>query len=260
MSLLAPLQGDRRIYRVNPVAKIVALLPLSVCVLLTLDWVSACMAVVGELLLFAAAGLHDRALWWRSVPVWLAAPLAGLSMTLYGQASGATYLELGLVHVTEGSVAIGLATVARVLAVALPAVVLLATIDPTDLADGLAQVVHLPSRFVLGALAGLRLVGLFVRDWRSLELARRARGVADTGRLRRLLNQALALLVLAIRRGGKLATAMEARGFDGPTPRTWARPSPFGTAELVTIACGIGLAAVSVTAALLAGTWNFILS
>lgn len=260
MSVLAPARGSGRIYRVNPVAKIVALLPLSVCVLLTLDWVSASVAVMGELVLFAVAGLRGRALWWRSVPVWLAAPLAGLSMTLYGQASGATYLEFGLVHVTEGSVAIGLATVARVLAVALPAVVLLATIDPTDLADGLAQVLHLPSRFVLGALAGLRLVGLFVRDWRSLELARRARGVGDTGRLRRLLNQALALLVLAIRRGGKLATAMEARGFDGPTPRSWARPSPFGTAELVTIACGTGLAAVSVAAALLAGTWNFILS
>ena len=259
MSVLAPALGHQRIYRVNPVAKIAALLPLSVGVLLTLDWLSASVALAGELLLFAVAGLRGRALWLRTLPVWVAAPLAGVSMTLYGQASGATYLQLGLVHITEGSVAIGLATVARVLAVALPAVVLLATIDPTDLADGLAQLVRLPNRFVLGALAGLRLVGLFVQDWRSLELARRARGVSDTGRLRRLLNQALALLVLAIRRGGKLATAMEARGFDGPTRRTWARPSPFGAAEVVTITCGVALAAVSVWAAVAVGTWNFIL-
>ncbi len=35
-----------------------------------------------------------------------------------------------------------------------PRVVLFVTIDPTDLADGLAQTLHLPARFVLGALAG----------------------------------------------------------------------------------------------------------
>ena len=260
MSLLAPATGTQRVFTVNPVAKMAALVPLTVCLLLSLDWLSATVGLVGELVLFLAAGLRSRALWLRAAPLLLAAPLAGVSMVLYGQASGETYLRLGFVHVTEGSVAIGLATTARVLAVALPAVLLFATIDPTDLADGLAQRLRLPSRFVLGALAGLRLVGLFVQDWRSLELARRARGVADTGRFRRWLGQALALLVVAIRRGTRLATAMEARGFDGPVERTWARPSPFGRAEVVTIACGFLLGAASVSAAVAAGTWNFILS
>jgi energy-coupling factor transport system permease protein len=259
VSVLAPPREEQRIFTVNPVAKIAALVPLTLGLLVSLDWVSATVGIVGELLLFAAAGLRSRALWLRTLPVWLAAPLAGLTMALYGQASGATYLRLGFVHVTDGSLAIGLATMLRLVAVALPAVVLFATIDPTDLADGLAQRVRLPSRFVLGALAGLRLVGLFVHDWRSLELARRARGVADSGRLRRLLGQALALLVLAIRRGTKLATAMEARGFDGPGERTWARPSPFGAAELVTIACGLLLGAACVAAALASGSWNFVL-
>lgn len=259
MSLLTLEPGPQRIFTVNPVAKIGGLAVLTLCLLLTLDWLSAGVAVLGELVLFWVAGLRSRSLWRRTLPLWLAAPLAGLTMTLYGRASGTSYLQVGFLHVTQGSLMIGLATLLRLVAIALPAVVLFATIDPTDLADGLAQRMRLPSRFVLGGLAGLRLVGLFQQDWRSLELARRARGVADTGRLRRLLGQALALLVLAVRRGTKLATAMEARGFDGPVERSWARPSPFGTAELVTIGCGIGLAAVSLTAALLAGTWSFAL-
>ena len=260
MSVL-PLEGaGHRVLTVNPVAKIAALVPLTLCLLLTLDWLSATVAVVGELVLFLAAGLRGRRLWRRTVPLLVAAPLAGVTMVLYGRPSGETYLQLGLVHVTEGSVAIGLATTARLVAIALPAVVLLATIDPTDLADGLAQRWRLPSRFVLGALAGLRLVGLFLQDWRSLELARRARGVADSGRLRRAAGQVLALLVLAVRRGSRLATAMEARGFDGPGERSWARPSPVGRAEAVTVACGVLLGALSVTAALLGGTWNFVLT
>jgi energy-coupling factor transport system permease protein len=257
-----PVGGRRgqRIATVNPVAKIAALVPLTLCLLSTLDWLSATVAVLGEVVLFLAVGLRSRRLWLRTAPLLVAAPLTGLTMVLYGRASGETYLQLGLVHVTEGSVAIGLATTARLVAVALPAVVLFATIDPTDLADGLAQRWRLPSRFVLGALAGLRLVDLFVQDWRSLELARRARGVADSGRLRRLAGQVLALLVLAVRRGSRLATAMEARGFDGPVARTWARSSPFGRAEVVTVACGVALGALCVAAALAAGTWNFILT
>lgn len=260
MSILSLEPGTGVIFAVNPVAKIAAAVPLTVCLLLTLDWLSALVAIAGEIVILLAAGLTGRRWWLRTVPIWVAAPLAGLGMILYGEASGATYWRFGLIQVTDGSIAIGLATAARVVAVALPAVLLFVTIDPTDLADGLAQLVGLPSRFVLGALAGLRLVGLFLDDWRALELARRARGVADRGRVKRLLGQAMALLVLSIRRGSKLATAMEARGFGGSTPRTWARTSTFGVREWVTIMIGAALGALSVTVAVLAGTWNLVLS
>ena len=247
------------IYRVNPVAKLAATIPLSLALVLTLDWLSATVALLLELALLGWAGLGWRQFWRRTLPIWLAAPLAGLSMVLYGQASGATYVQFGILHVTDGSIAIGVATALRIVAIALPAVVLFVTIDPTDLADGLAQIVKLPARFVLGALAGLRMVGLFMDDWRSLALARRARGVADSGRLRRFAGQSIALLVLAIRRGSKLATAMEARGFGSPTPRTWARVSRFHRADAVLILIGTAIAAAAVVVSVSAGTWNFIL-
>jgi energy-coupling factor transport system permease protein len=160
--------------------------------------------------------------------------------------------------VTDGSLGLAGATVLRILAIGLPALVLFLTVDPTDLADGLGQVLHLPSRFVLGALAALRLAGLFLDDWRSLELARRARGTADRGRLRRFAGQAFALLVLSIRRGSKLATAMEARGFGASTTRTWARPSRFGWPEVLLLTIGAAVAASAVTVAILAGTWRFL--
>ena len=145
------------------------------------------------------------------------------------------------------------------LAVALPSVVLFATVDPTDLADGLGQILRLPARFVMGALAGLRMVGLFLDDWRALELARRARGVADRGRFRRLLGVAFALFVLSLRRGATLAVAMEARGLGAPVRRTWARPSRFGASGWVLVVLGAAIGAASVATAVLAGTWNLIL-
>lgn len=246
------------IFRINPVAKLATALLLSAALVLTIDWVSASVALGLELLLFGFAGLSARTFFLRTVPIWLAAPLAAFTILLYGHPSGTSYLHFMLVDVTDGSITLAIATFLRILAIGLPAVVLFVTIDPTDLADGLAQVVHLPARFVLGALAGLRLVGLFLEDWRYLELARRARGLADRGRIRRLFGQAFALLVISIRRGSKLATAMEARAFGAAVERTWARPSAFGWREGILILIGAAIAAVAITASVATGHWNFI--
>ena len=258
--LLTPTRGTQAIHRVNPVAKLGAAFLLSACLVLSIDWVSAAVALILESVLFFFAGVSARTFFTRTLPVWIAAPLTALTIALYGQTSGQVYFEFLFARVSDGSLSLALATLLRVLAIGLPAVVLFLTVDPTDLADGLAQVVRLPSRFVLGALAGLRLVGLFLDDWKSLELARRARGVGDTGRLRRVAGQAFALLVLSIRRGSKLATAMEARAFGAPGERTWARESSFGAREWLLIVIGGLIGAAAITTSVLTGNWNFIAS
>jgi energy-coupling factor transport system permease protein len=115
---------------------------------------------------------------------------------------------------------------------------------------------------VVGAVFGLPTgdfqLGLLVDDWRALALARRARGVADEGRVRRAFGMAFALFVLAIRRGSSLATAMEARGFGSPRPRTWARPSRLRRPDALLIALGALVAAASVIVSVATGHWNFI--
>lgn len=244
--------------KVNALAKLVAAMIIAVTLLLSIDPVSAGVALLGILVLLPFARLRVRDLWLRLWPIALSALLAGVATVLYGRPSGTVYLEWGLLRVTDGSIALALAIVLRVMAVAIPSVVLFATTDPTDLADALAQLVHLPARFVLGALAGLRLVGLLVSDWRELALARRARGVADHGRIRRFAGQAFALFVLAIRRGSSLATAMEARGFGAPVTRTWARTSRLHLRDAVLVLLAVAVAAASVTAAVVAGTWTLV--
>jgi len=257
-AVLTPVAGPQAIYRLNPVSKLVASMIISITLVLSIDWVSASVALAAESILFVWAGLGPRRFFLRTLVVWIAAPLSALTILLYGRPSGESYAQFFLINITDGSIELAIATLLRVLAIALPAVVLFATVDPTDLADGLAQVARLPSRFVLGALAGLRLVGLFMEDWRSMELARRARGVADRGRLRRFANQSFALLVVSIRRGSKLATAMEARGFGAPGERTWARESRLRAADAVLIVLACLVAAAAVVVSVVTGHWNFI--
>lgn len=258
MSALAAPARPGAMSGVNPVARLGAALVLAIGLLLSIDPVSAAVALLLVLALVPLTGIGWRRFWRRSALIWIAAPLAAVTIALYGQASGAVHWQWGPVLVTDGSLLLALATGLRVLALALPAVVLFADVDPTELADGLAQVLHLPARFVIGSLAAVRMLGLLRDDWRATGLARRARGVSDRGRIRRAGGQAFAVLVVALRRGSSLATAMEARGFGGTIPRTWARDSRFGAREWALIAVAAAIAALAIGAAVVTGSWRFI--
>lgn len=263
MTFTAPDIAPSPIARANPVTKLAVSVVIGVALLLSIDVVSAAVALGLELLLLPLSGVTSRTFWLRTVPLWIAAPLAGTTTILYGRDSGAVLAEFAFVSVTQGSLELGAAIALRVMAIGLPSILLLATTDPTDLADGLAQLLRLPARFVLGGLAGFRLVGLLVEDWRTLALARRARGVADArgpiAGLRRLFGQAFSLLVIAIRRGSRLATAMEAKGFGAESERSWARESRLGARDAVLLGIGLCVGAAAIVAAVLAGTWSFVL-
>lgn len=260
MTALLPAFRTGPLARVNPVTKLGCALLVAFTLLATVDWVSAAVAAVLEAGVLAFMRLPWRRVLPRLLPLGLAALLAGITTTLYGVPSGRVWWQWGVVEVTDGSIGFAVATALRIVAIGVPSVVLFLTIDPTELADGLAQVVRLPARFVIGALAALRLVGLFMDDWRALSLARRARGVADRGRLRRYAGLVFALLVLAIRRGTKLTTAMEARGFGAPGPRSWARPAVLGRPDAVALALGVTIAAAAVIVSVSTGSWHWIAS
>ncbi|MHA7261692.1 energy-coupling factor transporter transmembrane component T family protein [Arthrobacter sp. TMN-37] len=261
--LLTPALSGTVLRRANPLSKLFAAGILTVAVLLSIDWVSAAVALAGELLLIPLLRVGPRRLLLRIWPLLVAAAVGGYGTALLAEKTGRVLLEAGPFLFTEGSVGAGLAVALRGVAVALPGIFLLVSTDPTDLADALAQKLHLPHRFVLGALAAMRLAGLLLDQWRMLSLARHARGAGPDGspaaRLRDFLGQSFGLLVQAIRRATRLAVAMEARGF-GAGPRTWARQSTFSAVDIWVALAGAALAAAAITAAVAAGTWNLVLT
>ena len=261
MNVVNPTVTGTVLPRANPLSKLFAAVVITVVVMLSVDWVSAGVVLGSELLLLPLLGISVRKLFLRTWPFVIAAVVAAYGTALLAEKTGRVLLEFGPVLFTQDSVNAGLAIGLRGLAIALPGLFLLTTTDPTDLADALAQRLKAPHRFVLGALAGMRLVGLLFDEWRTLGLARHARGVGHEGnpaaRFGHFLGQAFGLMVQAIRRATRLAVAMEARGF-GAGPRTWARESTFSRVDVVVVLVGVLIAASAVTAAVLAGTWNFI--
>ena len=244
--------------RTNPVARVLALLVATTPLLISIDPVSAGVALALELALVPLSGVSARSFALKATPLAVAAPLGALSMLLYASPGGRVFWEFGPAAISEHSIWLALGIGLRMCALVIPAIALLDRIDPTDMGDGLAQILHLPARPVLASLAGARMTSLMAADWKALERARRARGVGDASRIRSFLRGSFSLLVFALRRSGKLATTMEARGFGAKGQRTWARPSRLRAADAVLIAVAMAIPAIALAVSVWAGTFALV--
>lgn len=260
MGALASARAPRRglLTRTNPVARVLALLVATTPLLITIDPVSAGVALALELALIPLSGVSARSFFLKATPLLVAAPLGALSMLLYAAPGGHVYWSFGPAVISDHSMWLALGIALRMCALVVPAIALLDRIDPTDMGDGLAQILHLPARPVLAALAGARMTSLMAADWKALERARRARGVGDASRIRSFLRGSFSLLVFALRRSGKLATTMEARGFGASGARTWARPSRLRAADAALMAVAIAVPTIALALSVWAGTFALV--
>ncbi|QDZ43085.1 energy-coupling factor transporter transmembrane protein EcfT [Corynebacterium sp. sy039] len=250
MNVLAP---------VNPVTRIIGIALATTPLLLSIDWLSATIAIILSCIAAPICGVRFGYLIRRSIPLLIITPLTGISMLLYARPGGKEYFSFLSMHITDNSIALSIAIMLRVLAFGLPVVVLSARIDPTDLGDGLAQILHLPARFIIAAVSATRLISLVSDDAASIRRARRSRGVAQQNKIRTALGMSFSVLVSALRRGAKLSTAMEARGF-GRTDikRTWARPARLHTRDFIVLIACILMPVIALVSAYYAGTFSFL--
>lgn len=239
--------------RVNPATQILALLVMTLPLLVTIDPVSAGVALFLELLLLPLAGLRPRQVLLRLAPLFVAAPLAALSMLLYATPGGQVYAQWGPAAITENSVLMASSIALRVLAVGLPAVIILPSLGSTEVSDSLTQILRLPSRFVLSSLAAVRMVGLMLSDWQALRRARRSRGMKGTNFAR----SAFSLVTFALRRADSLSVSMEARGFGANIPRSNARVSTLSRADVLMLAVALTVPTVALATARFFNTFSW---
>ncbi len=230
--------------RLNPVAKIAAIGVLTLPLLASRDIVTSGVIVGVEVVALPLLGLGARLLS-RAWPIVL-----GLAMLWL-----ANYLARGSV---SGMVPISL----RLVALGLPGLLLVASTDPTELADALVQKWHAPARVAYGALAAFRLLPLLAAEITVIRRARRARGVSP-GRtpvawVRTGVALLFALLVQAIRRAVRLATAMDSRGFDAGLPRSFARESILRRSDRAFVVATALIAVAAVAGSVATGSWRFV--
>jgi energy-coupling factor transport system ATP-binding protein len=145
----------------------------------------------------------------------------------------------------------------RVAFFVLPGVLLAARIDPSALGDHLGQRLRLPARPVVAAVAALHRFESLGEQWDQLARIRRVRGLgpgrSPLGRGRHLAALTFGLLIQTLRQAGRMAVAMEARGFSAARDsasgvsaprRTWAEPAPWRPADSLMLALGLAVACI----------------
>lgn len=143
----------------------------------------------------------------------------------------------------------------RIVVLAWPGSVMAGYVDPTRLADYLAQTLHLPPRLMAAFAAALQKFTGFGLAWQQLERVRRVRGFGASrnplANGRHAANMSFALLVQAMRGATSASIAMDARGFATAHGRTWALPAPWVRLDVIAIAVAALLGAAPVIARVL---------
>lgn len=150
----------------------------------------------------------------------------------------------------------------RVAFFVIPGVLLASRIDPSALGDHLGQRLRLPARPVVAAVAALYRFESLGEHWAQLARVRRVRGLgpgrSPLGRGRSLAALTYGLLIETLRQAGRMAVAMEARGFSAavtpvevttmdvfpPLRRTWAEPAPWRPGDSLMLATGLIVAVI----------------
>jgi energy-coupling factor transport system permease/ATP-binding protein len=220
--------------RCGPLALLLTSVLAVIASLFVRDWRVGLVTLAVEVALAPLAVRRVRTALARLVPGLVAALSVGWSSWLLGGHELATGVTAGL----------------RILVLVVPGALLTAHLDPSRLGDDLAQRLRLPGRPVVATVAALQRVEDLDQVWADAAWARRVRGLgagaSPPAKLREAAALTFVLLVQSIRQAGRMAVAMDARGFAGARRRTWAEPSRWEMTDTVLVAVGAVLAAVPV--------------
>lgn len=173
-----------------------------------------------------------------------------LTSLLYAKPSGIIYLEWGIAHISDGSIGVAVASFLRILALALPAALIVRAIRPHELLATTAVRQVVPGRIALATLIALRLIPVITADLAETRTARRAAGSTVS-----FSSLVVTTFVIAIRRAIRMSEIAEVRGFSKPG-RVWLSYRRFESRDwaLVVISLAIGVLALTITSA--SGMWN----
>ncbi|WP_025274444.1 energy-coupling factor transporter transmembrane component T family protein [Haloglycomyces albus] len=227
--------------RLNPLSKLIAAASVTLAAFLLDSWQELGLLLGFSLLLTAVSGVSWPRLAHRLLFFWSAAAMVVFINTVWAaEKTGQVWWTWGPITVASDALETGTVLGLRVAIAALVGLVGLTTTDPTDMADALMQQWRVSERFTIGALTALRMLPLLAEEWQRLSSARRARGLDGRGnpirRVRLFASTMFGLLVIALRRGQRLALAVEARGFDPAVDRTYARRSRWHGRDWVLVA------------------------
>ncbi|WP_077598009.1 energy-coupling factor transporter transmembrane component T family protein [Olsenella urininfantis] len=211
-SVLDYSEGHTSLHRANPVAK----LALAICVCLAAFLSQSPLMLLGIIAFLVATGVYAGMLR-RTLALLAGFSLLALLMFVVQTALVRQGTPL-LLWVTDVGLQTGLRVALRLVAFAMPLVMMLSLTRLTDLANASVELLHVPYRYAFTITTALRFVPIFSDQMSKIVEAQTARGVEfDTPnplrKLHLMLPLAAPLLISSVARADATALAAEERGF-----------------------------------------------
>ncbi len=242
MTALAP--PGSRLQRVNPLVKLIAIVPLVTLAMLSNDpFLPSALALLAVATLWVG-GVSLRQLARAVLP---ATALIAFFLISYPfvirrelVADTPLLLSLGALEVRVGALRAGAMAGLRIFALVTLTLVFSLTTDGVEFVRALVQQARLPYRVGFAFIAAFRFLPLIQQELGVIRAAHRARGVDDgrgpLGAYRRMRRTAVPLLASAIRQAERAALAMDGRAFGAFSQRTWLRRARFTAADPIFLA------------------------
>jgi energy-coupling factor transport system permease protein len=250
---LAPAYLERR----NPTIKLAAVVAAALPLTFVFDPLTPLALFVVTLGVGRFLGRLSLRTQLRPLAVFILAGVAILLANIFFNKQNATshvVLSAGAVHITGAALWAASSLWLRLLCFGLLSLVFVRTTEPQRLLLSLVHQLHLSDRIAYGVMVGYRMLPVFQADYGTIRAAQRLRGVREGSAIlhpfARIRRYALPLLTGAIRRGGRIAIAMDARAFGALPGRTYRERMVVTAADWVFLAL-----VVIVVAAVVSGMW-----
>jgi energy-coupling factor transport system permease protein len=254
-------ETDSFLHRLNPLTKLALTIPVVIVVSFMYEPVTPlAIALVAVL----ATRVLGRVPWRAITRPFVIAILLSVGMlwtgTVFyagpGSEAGAPAFMVGPLRITEAGIIYGLAMAARLVAIFATSSLFVLTTDPTRFVLALIQQGRLPFRLGYGVFAAYRFVPLLQEEFANIRAAYQMRGGAAgngiVGRIRESIGYAVPLMAIAVRKGERVALAMDSRAFGALPHRTYYRQTSIGRDDVVfVLGASVTLVAIVVTRAAL---------
>ena len=228
-------EDDSFLHRLNPLTKLAISFPVVVLASLSFEPLTPLAMAAMALLVTRFVG---HVPWPRLLrPLLFAGPLSlGFfwSGTVFyvgpGATSDAPGFQIGPWWLPLAALVYGLAIGSRALAIFCTSMIFVLTTDPVHIVLALMQHLRVSPRIGYSIFAGYRFMPLLQDELANIRAAYQVRGATRAGivgRFRELFDFAIPLLAISVRRGERVALAMESRAFDAVPQRTYMQVSTF---------------------------------
>lgn len=245
--------GDSLMHRMNPVAKVVCALFISIACFCTSNLVFLCAVLALDLVLAASCRMLRPALGLARAVAVFSIILAIIALLTTPEGEPLVQLPWGYIGV--GSILAAIRVVIRLIACAIPLFLVMYVTQLGDLANSFCKILRVPYRYAFTFTSAVHFIPVFMNDMAQIMEAQTARGVEfDCGivkKVRLMVPLCVPLLVSSVRKTNSAAIAAEVRGFNLRTHESGFKEYPFRAADAVCmIACALLIAVAIVLSSL----------